>query len=518
MNLLLRLAAVALCVLLGACGGKKGVVEVGVIQSSSFGTFLSSDAQTKSVLSASSTSFTSTSVASMAISSQMTMSSTRSSSSGLIEALPDPQPLDIKTNDRVTLTQGTYSFLHYDYTLNSDFSIANNDYTKKTSSVYDTWIIENDYLKITLVPSFGGRILSMFNKKTGHEELYQNPIGSPYLIGKQIFYYDWLMIMGGIFPTFPEPEHGKSWLRSWDLKVIAARSDIVTLAMSYQDKDEYPNHPDRMSAGRTDITCTYWVTLKAGRSAIDVTVTLENASSSNKSYEYWTDTTLAPGSQSNAPKATDGLEMIAPITQTDFIYGIGVNQWKDIRWFKNHTGEGIAYAKPNMQDGNFWGAINHDNEEGIFRISDNKRTPGLKIWTFGRDNTLNLNPLLNSDWHRPAIELWAGTGNQFFSKSIMPANSRYNIDEVYSPSVGLTNVTHATKDVLANITRTAMQFYFLIPAQDYRLRVSRSGVEILNQVLTPDVVKGNLINGDFSGAININLLDAMNRSVMQVNL
>jgi hypothetical protein len=83
--------------------------------------------------------------------------------------------------------------------------------------------------------------------------------------------------------------------------------------------------------------------------------------------------------------------------------------------------------------------------------------------------------------------------------------------------MGLTNVTHASNDVLASITKTTMHFYFLIPAQDYNLRVSRNGVEILNQVLTPDMIKGNLVAGDFSGAIEVDVLDAMNRSVMQVS-
>ena len=44
---------------------------------------------------------------------------------------------------------------------------------------------------------------------------------------------------------------------------------------------------------------------------------------------------------------------------------------------------GIAYAAPDMQGGNFWGVINHDNEEGIIRIADNTVTPGLKMWTWG---------------------------------------------------------------------------------------------------------------------------------------
>ncbi len=54
------------------------------------------------------------------------------------------------------------------------------------------------------------RIISMIYKPTGHEQLYQNPVGTPYGPRWDAFYYDWLMVWGGIFPTFPEAEHGKS--------------------------------------------------------------------------------------------------------------------------------------------------------------------------------------------------------------------------------------------------------------------------------------------------------------------
>jgi hypothetical protein len=42
---------------------------------------------------------------------------------------------------------------------------------------------------------------------------------------------------------------------------------------------------------------------------------------------------------------------------------------------------GIAYAH-NLND-NYWGVINHDNKEGIFRISENIETPGMKFWDLG---------------------------------------------------------------------------------------------------------------------------------------
>ena len=72
----------------------------------------------------------------------------------------------------------------------------------KVEQTYKSWVLENEYLRVSLVPEMGGRILSIYYKPTGHEELYQNPVGVPYQIDTGIFYYDWLMVYGGIFPTF----------------------------------------------------------------------------------------------------------------------------------------------------------------------------------------------------------------------------------------------------------------------------------------------------------------------------
>ena len=41
-------------------------------------------------------------------------------------------------------------------------------------------VLENRYLKVTLVPEFGGRILSIIYKPTGHEQLYRTEVGVPY--------------------------------------------------------------------------------------------------------------------------------------------------------------------------------------------------------------------------------------------------------------------------------------------------------------------------------------------------
>ena len=174
-------------------------------------------------------------------------------------------------------------------------------------------MLENRYLKVTLVPEFGGRILSIIYKPTGHEQLYRTKVGVPYGMKAGNFYYDWLMVYGGIFPTFPDPEHGRTWLKPWDFKVVKQSAGEVTVAMSLKDDFEYSAAPKQFSRGSTGIEATYYVTLKADRAALDARVVLKNPNARAINYEYWTCTTLAPGSDPNNPRTTGGAEIIAPI-------------------------------------------------------------------------------------------------------------------------------------------------------------------------------------------------------------
>ena len=123
----------------------------------------------------------------------------------------------------------------------------------------------------------------------------------------------------------------------------------------------------------------------------------------------------------------------------------------NLRRFANWPDMGIAYAFPDMRGQNFWGVINHDNEEGIFRIADNTLTPGLKIWTWGYPHSTAVDPLTTADESRPYVELWAGVTREFWQRTTLAAQGRLEIEEVYSPSVGLANVTHANGNFLIDL-------------------------------------------------------------------
>src|SRR6266446_4752856 len=199
--------------------------------------------------------------------------------------------------DRVSLSEETIPWSTVKYATNAENGFVSGSLDKATivDRTFTTHVLENRYLKVTLLPEFGGRILSIIYKPTGHEQLYRTEVGVPYGMNAGNFYYDWLMVYGGIFPTFPDPEHGRTWLKPWDFKVVKESDDEVTVSMSLKDDFAYAAAPKQFLKGSTGIEATYYVTLKADRAALDARVVLKNPQSEAIDYEYWTCTTLAPG-------------------------------------------------------------------------------------------------------------------------------------------------------------------------------------------------------------------------------
>lgn len=414
--------------------------------------------------------------------------------------------------DNVTLTESTISWSTVKYTTDAQNGFIDGSLDKRTivERTFKAYVLENRYLKATLVPEFGGRIVSLIYKPTGREQLYRTQVGVPYGMEAGNFYYDWLMVYGGIFPTFPDAEHGRAWLKPWDFKVVKEGVDDVTVSMSAKDDAAYPAAPAQFHKGATGIEATYFVTLKAGRAALETRVVLKNPNDSAVDYEYWTCTTLAPGSDPNHPKTTSGAEIIAPIeayttpgwsknlSDGDESLGAGRSRFEKLRWFRNWPTMGIAYAAPDMQGRNFWGVINHDNEAGIFRIADNTITRGLKMWTWGFPSFTNqADSRKEPNEAQPYVELWAGVSDQFFHRATLPARGELSIAETYSPTIGLSNVTHANENILINVSSTAsrvdLQFFSIEPAP-LRVTLKRGDATLFDQVVEPDPKNGNRVS------------------------
>ena len=103
---------------------------------------------------------------------------------------------------------------HFEYSLDDNNGMDWFSTSNIVTEDYPGVVIENEYIRLVILPEFGARIISFYYKPTGHEQFYTNPVGAPYGMNDGNFYYDWLMVFGGVFPTFPEPEHGKDMVSS----------------------------------------------------------------------------------------------------------------------------------------------------------------------------------------------------------------------------------------------------------------------------------------------------------------
>lgn len=363
------------------------------------------------------------------------------------------------TSDTVTRSASSYTFQHYPIETNADgvWNGPTSPNPQATSTTFDTVVLENGYLKVTLLPEYGGRILSILHKPTNRELLYQNPLGTPYLMLEDIFYYDYLVILGGIFPSFPEPEHGKYWNQPYELEVLSESAEAITVRMSRQDdRDLAQGVPSRYTVGRTDVLVQVDVTLRAGSASLDVDTTLTNTKSSTvPEFEYWTVTTLAPGSPPGDTSIPLNTRILADMDQVHLLesswawFGDAetrvdgeVFEWNNLSYFENWVDQGTAFANPNYS-ANWSGLVNYDNDMGIVQVTDGGQIQGLKLWTFGKGSlTIDLDD--PDEWLRPTIEMWHGVTPEFWDRGSLAAGEVKHWSDSYFATLGLREVTAAS--------------------------------------------------------------------------
>ena len=375
-----------------------------------------------------------------------------------------------------------FIFKHFAYSMytGSGQLWTSEQYTQ--TSTLPVHVLENQYLKVTLLPQLGGRILSIVYKPTGHELLYQNQVGAPYLANANIFYWDWLMIIGGIFPTFPEPEHGKTWHLPWSSELVETSDEKISVRMRFEDNITFGTAPPQYINSATGLVVETTTTLHKNRTDVQFHVKLfQRDGQPVARYEYWTNGTYAPGSTPGNTWVPGNTEIILPVTQVtsdSHIWGwMGsvdetvdrnnrVYEFKNLAWMKNWLDHGISYAYPRMTE-NWHAIINHDQGAGVVRTGDNTITPGLKIWTFGFDADWESKLGDPANFNRPTIELWSGHTQRFFQSTSLAAQEVKEWTEYFYPTQGLGDIKTANEHVALDVDQGIFSFYWTEPSGTY---------------------------------------------------
>jgi hypothetical protein len=145
---------------------------------------------------------------------------------------------------------------------------------------YRLFVLENDYLKVTILPELGGRVWQVIHKPSGENMFYQNPVVKPSRWG----HWDqlgWLAI-GGLEWNLPVIEHGYDWGSEWDVTTNAQQSSHASVTLST---------PDDGRKLQAQIT----ISLAAGEAAMGVETVVRNLSAAPLEFAYWQSAALAPG-------------------------------------------------------------------------------------------------------------------------------------------------------------------------------------------------------------------------------
>ena len=88
--------------------------------------------------------------------------------------------------------------------------------------------------------------------------------------------------------------------------------------------------------------------------------------------------------------------------------------------------------------------------------------------------------------------------DQFFHSAEFPARGEVSIPETYSPTVGMSNVTHANENILINLSAEAsgvdVQFFSIEPATPLRVTLKRGDAVFFDDGVIADPKNGNRIS------------------------
>lgn len=314
-------------------------------------------------------------------------------------------------------------------------SISNTKTDKKYNAVY----LENEYLKVMILPELGGRVQMAYDKIRQRHFIYYNRVIKPALVGLT---GPW--ISGGIEFNWPQ-HHRPSTFLPVDCTIEENNDGSVTV---WVNEMERMFHQKGMAG----------FTLRPGHAYLEIKGVVYNRTEVPQTFLWWANPAVAVNDyyQSVFPPDINavfdhGKRAVCsfPIAtgtyyKMDYSAGVDISNYKNIK-------VPTSYMAVNSQF-NFEGGYENDTRAGMLHVANHHLSPGKKQWTwgngdFGRAWDRNL-----TDEDGPYIELMAGvyTENQPDFSWLQPYEEK-SFTQYFMPYRELGVVKNASKDLLMNI-------------------------------------------------------------------
>ena len=310
---------------------------------------------------------------------------------------------------------------------------------EKVDQEYNAVFLENQYLKIMILPELGGRVQMAYDKTKQRHFIYYNQVIKPALVGLT---GPW--ISGGLEFNWPQ-HHRPSTYDAVDHCIEENADGSVTVWCSEVER----MFRTRGMAG---------FTLHPDKAYLEIKVKLFNRTDFPQTFLWWANPAVKVNDdyQSVFPPDVNavfdhGKRDVSefPIAKGTY-YKVDYSPGTDISRYKNIPVP-TSYMAVNSKY-NFVGGYENDSKGGLLHVANHHVSPGKKQWTwghgdFGRAWDRNL-----TDEDGPYIELMCGvyTDNQPDFSWIMPGEEK-TFSQYFMPYRDLGVVKNATKEAMVNL-------------------------------------------------------------------
>ena len=328
-------------------------------------------------------------------------------------------------------------------------SISDEKVDKEWKAVY----LENEYIKVMILPELGGRIQMAYDKIKQRHFVYYNHVIKPALVGLT---GPW--ISGGIEFNWPQ-HHRPSTYQPVDCDIVENEDGSVTV---WVNEMEQMFHQKGMAG----------FTLHPGCAYLEIKGRVSNRTNLPQTFLWWANPAVEVNDQYQSVFPPDvnavfdhGKRAVSsfPIAtgtyyKMDYSAGVDISNYKNIKVPTSYMAVNSKY--------DFEGGYENDTEAGMLHVASHHLSPGKKQWTwgngdFGRAWDRNLTDEATAEERskhgigggfRPYIELMAGvyTENQPDFTWLMPYEEK-QFTQYFMPYREIGIVKQASKDFIMNI-------------------------------------------------------------------
>ncbi len=359
-------------------------------------------------------------------------------------------------------------------------SISNEKTDKPWHAVY----LENEYIKVMILPELGGRIQMAYDKIRQRHFVYYNHVIKPALVGLT---GPW--ISGGIEFNWPQ-HHRPSTYLPVDATIREHADGSVTVWVSEMER---MTHQKGMAG----------FTLRPGCAYLEIHGVLYNRTDVPQTFLWWANPAVAVNDayQSVFPPDINavfdhGKRAVSsfPIAtgtyyKMDYSAGVDISNYRNIKVPTSYMGVNSRF--------NFEGGYENDTQAGMLHVASHHFSPGKKQWTWGNGDFGQAWDRNLTDDDGPYIELMAGvyTENQPDFSWLMPYEEKQFV-QYFMPYRELGIVKEASKDLLLNVEPAAsaegvtLKLY-ATSRQEVRLELTADSGAVVydaSYVLSPEMV------------------------------